>query len=373
MNSVLCIIFFFTLALQVANCACPCSDPSLCNTITDTTRKEIYVFSLQNKSSSWHKFDWQKVTSVVSVGYISTDLMCLAHKHDARVIVIANYKVSDLTNPALRTQWVKKQLSLVRDNYYDGINIDFEEPILKNESDVREAYTALVREAYLAFKQSNAHYQVSVDVAWSPNCIDLRCYDNKGLADNTDFLFVMAYDEQSQIFGDCIALANSPYNKTMQGLDGYLNLGIKPDHLVLGVPWYGYAYPCLSLSQDNVCSIKHVPFRGVGCSDAAGHQIDYRVIYPLLVNHSSGGRHWDEAARSPFFNYKDTTTGQMNQVRYDDPESLKVKYSAAQSLGLRGVGTWNIDCLDYSDAPYAAEQTQKMFDAFPTYPRHSWK
>ena len=61
-------------------------------------------------------------------------------------------------------------------------------------------------------------YQVTVDVAWSPDCIDSRCYDNKGLAENTDFLFVMAYDEQSQIFGDkCIALANSDYNKTLQG------------------------------------------------------------------------------------------------------------------------------------------------------------
>ena len=60
----------------------------------------------------------------------------------------------------------------------------------------------------------------------------------------------------------------------------------------------------MSTFQDNVCSIRHVAFRGVNCSDAAGKQIDYRIIYPLLVNHSSGGLHWDEKAQSPFFNYK---------------------------------------------------------------------
>ena len=55
-------------------------------------------------------------------------------------------------------------------------------------------------------------------MAWSPDCIDLRCYDNRGLAENTDFLFVMAYDEQSQIFGDkCVGLANSDFYKTLQG------------------------------------------------------------------------------------------------------------------------------------------------------------
>ena len=63
-------------------------------------------------------------------------------------------------NATLRTQWVKNQLSVVRDNYYDGINIDFEEPILKNQQEIRDAYTALVKETSQAFKQSNPHYQV---------------------------------------------------------------------------------------------------------------------------------------------------------------------------------------------------------------------
>ena len=60
----------------------------------------------------------------------------------------------------MRTQWVKEQLSIVRDNYYDGINVDFEEPILKNQTDIRDAYTALVRETNQAFKQFSPHYQV---------------------------------------------------------------------------------------------------------------------------------------------------------------------------------------------------------------------
>ena len=31
------------------------------------------------------------------------------------------------------------------------------------------------------------------------------------------------------------------------GIQGFLDLGIEPDKLVLGVPWYGYDYPCLKL------------------------------------------------------------------------------------------------------------------------------
>ena len=54
-------------------------------------------------------------------------------------------------------------------------------------------------------------------------------------------------------------------------------------------------------------------------------------------------------------------------MRYDDPESLAYKYVLAINLDLRGVGTWNIDCLDYSDTPKAAKLRKEMFDTFPDY------
>ena len=59
---------------------------------------------------------------------------------------------------------------------------------------------------------------MSFDVAWSPNCIDKRCYDYAAIAESCDLLFVMSYDEQSQILGDCIAMANAPLSQTLNGL-----------------------------------------------------------------------------------------------------------------------------------------------------------
>ena len=56
-----------------------------------------------------------------------------------------------------------------------------------------------------------------MDVAWSPACIDKRCYDFTSLADIADFVFIMAYDERSQVFGPCVAWANSALNVTLSG------------------------------------------------------------------------------------------------------------------------------------------------------------
>lgn len=35
------------------------------------------------------------------------------------------------------------------------------------------------------------------------------------------------------------------------------------------------------------------------------------------------------------------------QVWFDSPDSLAAKYELAAQLGLRGVGIWHLDCLDY--------------------------
>lgn len=72
--------------------------------------------------------------------------------------------------------------------------------------------------SYLVMDSSISFMQVSFDVAWSPDCIDGRCYDAEALSKVVDFLVVMAYDEQSQIkTADCVAKANSPLKQTKAG------------------------------------------------------------------------------------------------------------------------------------------------------------
>eukprot|EP01083_Nonionella_stella_P245933 854413_1 len=56
----------------------------------------------------------------------------------------------------------------------------------------------------------------------------------------SDYLYIMDYDANTQIWdSQCIARANAPYEITQRGVQSYLNLGIDPSKLILGVPWYG--------------------------------------------------------------------------------------------------------------------------------------
>jgi hypothetical protein len=42
-----------------------------------------------------------------------------------------------------------------------------------------------------------------------------------------------------QILGRCIASANAPLGTVERGVRQWLELGVAPEKLVLGLPWYG--------------------------------------------------------------------------------------------------------------------------------------
>ncbi|KAM4642228.1 di-N-acetylchitobiase [Discoglossus pictus] len=352
------LLLFSLMQMPPSSSACPCQDPDLCKPINDTKEFEVYVFYTGKKQ--WQSYDWSQVTTVALFAKYEPELMCFAHSKGARLVLKGDVPIKDVVCPKMRAAWIDKMVQTAKDQYMDGINLDIEQPILKNTSEYY-ALTALVQETTEAFHREIPGSQVTFDVAWSPNCVDVRCYNYTGIADLSDFLFVMSYDEQSQIWTECIAGANSPYNQTLTGYDQFINLGIDPKKLVMGVPWYGYDYECLELSKDNKCVINKVPFRLAPCSDAAGSQVAYRDIIRQL-NSSITGRLWDEEQKSPFYNYKDSK-GNVHQVWYDDPQSISLKAAYVKTHGLRGIGMWNGDLLDYSKDPVAEQQTKDMWNA----------
>ena len=134
--------------------------------------------------------------------------------------------------------------------------------------------------------------------------MDGRNYNFTAIAEASDMLFVMSYDEQSQIFGtDCTARANSGLFDTAGGLSAYLDMGIDPNKLILGLPWYGYFYKCVKTGppQSDTCYIEEVPFRGVNCSDAAGRQLSYVDIQSYAEKY---GTFYDEHTASRYIWYK---------------------------------------------------------------------
>ncbi|KAJ7410137.1 hypothetical protein WISP_111067 [Willisornis vidua] len=323
-------------------------------------KSEDIVFVFDVGKETWKFYDWSKITTVAAFGKYDPELMCYAHSKGSRIVLKGDVPLKEIVDPAKRAAWISQQVHLAKNQYMDGINIDIEQEVNETSPEYY-ALTKLVQETTDAFHREIPGSQVTFDVAWSPACIDNRCYNYTGIADACDFLFVMSYDEQSQIWTDCIAKANAPYLQTLIGYEEYIAMGIDPKKLVMGVPWYGYDYVCQNLSMDHVCSLSKVPFRGAPCSDAAGRQVPYGIIMKQ-VNSSLSGVLWDEVQKSPFYEYKDSL-GNFHQVWFDDPRSISLKAAYVKNRGLRGIGMWNGNSLDYSREAVAEQQTEAMWQA----------
>lgn len=260
-------------------------------------------------------------------------------------------------NATARAEWVSGAVQAMVANHFDGIVFDWESPC-EPGAESQRLYAVLISETRMALRQLSASYQTSVCVAWSPDGIDGRNYDIVAFDAAADLLYVMDYDTRSQIFDACTAAANAPYFGMVHGLQRYLALGIAPNKLVLGVPWYGYRYTCLpgTAADARTCPIAEVPFRGVNCSDAAGSEM---ALQDILVKQamSSTGRRWDSYQGAAWFNTLEN--GSTVQYWYDDVESLGPKYLKARSLGLRGVGPFT----------FTNTEDKAMYEAFDAFLR----
>ena len=335
---------------------CPCADASLCAPIggAPAAEREFYGFG----GDGFESFDWDYVTTVAWGA--SGNLTCAAHAAGARVVMAAPETL--LTpNASARDEWARAALADVTDGLYDGIVFDYEDP-LPARGEQAAWYAQLINATKLVFAAANPSLQVSACVAWSPDDIDGRGYEVATMCAAADLCYVMDYDTRSQVTTQCIASANAPLAGARLGVGRYLDLGVSPEKLVLGVPWYGYRYECLPGTPRDAtfCPIPLVPFRGVNCSDAAGGEVPYANIMRVADAPDARvtARGWDANMAAPWMNVVEANA--TVQYWWDDPDSLALKYAFAKRAGLRGVGPFTWSDLDPENAP---EETAAMWAA----------
>ncbi|EGB12190.1 chitinase [Aureococcus anophagefferens] len=344
---------------------CPCASAALCEPIGGPPVAAREVFGFVSGATDPAAVNW---THVTTVAWGDDAMMCAAHAAGARVVAAApSINLTALEDPAARAAWVVRAVALVEGRYVDGMTFDYESP-QPYGSPAIAAYAALVAATRRALHATNPSYQVSTCVASTPDDVDGRGYPMNALADASDLLYVMDYDTRSQIFDACIASANAPLPGTVHGIGRFRDLGIPASKLVLGVPWYGYRYECLpgATLDGRYCDIESVPFRGVNCSDAAGSEVDYAKLRAVVRNASvqTSAERRDANMDAPFFNALER--GAVVQYWYDDPASLRAKFSFARGAGLAGVGPFCFGMLAAGDPGEAAAMWASL-DAFAAY------
>lgn len=155
-----------------------------------------------------------------------------------------------------------------------------------------------------------------------------------------DFVNVMTYDMAGAWSSETSfnAPLYDPANRLSADttITALLALGIPPDKLVLGVPFYGRGWTGAAARNDGL----HQPFTGLAGEDGSFGYAELAADYV-----GTYARFWDDAARVPWLYDAESRT----MISYDDPESLAIKAAYVREHGLGGVMIWEMS-LDSEDS-----------------------
>lgn len=265
-----------------------------------------------------------KITWALNTAFIEA-----MHDQGIRVVpYLSNNWDRDLGRAMLQNkELASTQIAEAIERYnLDGVNVDIENVTDEDRADYTE-FVRLLREKIPDSKE------VSVAVAANPNGWTEGwhgSYDNKALAEASDYLMIMAYDE-SFVGSDPGPVAS--YRWVERSIIQALKDGVQSDQIVVGIAQYGRYWK----DGDRV--------GGYGIANWQVEELVEKYGGTVIFDEESlspmARITIDENDPKPIVNGKTLSAGTYT-IWYENEESIQYKLSLVEKYNLRGVGNWNI-------------------------------
>jgi di-N-acetylchitobiase len=363
---------------------CSCVPASLCRPLdTPHPSREIFGAYIHDRTIPHLNYSGLTTLFIGPPATLDPAVICAAHAHGVRVVSSVGFPGALLgppgpfnpayaATPAARASWVRHVLygngsassPGVATVGLDGVLVDIE----KYKGN-RSTLTALIAELAVELKAWHPSSQLSFALSVMPGS-QSSYYDHLALSRLIDYVFVMAYDEwpfEAWPNGTTVAAANSDLRTLQTALASYKTIGVPPGKLVMGLPWYGYDFPC----DDNATGPP--PPEGAPClsSGAGKTPIKERAVLDQLKSMAPHPPTMfrGNASASLYFDFqctnqsKECPSGRANtggallgrhQIWWDDASTLRQKYEYCRTLGVLGVGVYSLDFVSYETSQGAA-------------------
>eukprot|EP01049_Picozoa_sp_SAG25_P010832 SAG25_NODE_1233_length_3541_cov_9.658629_2_plen_466_part_00 len=354
------------------------SDASIISAKDEVAAPQVVVFrsvsygcSHRNNciQQSYQQYNWTALTTVITFTQTNlSDVVALARAHNVRVIQgvmfsethsSSRFNTSELGNRSYIQHWIGTAVDQVKANHCDGFSLDvehFRTPLPANSKALFTSFVCLLQKQLQAERLTL--FAVDTQI-WGKT----QYFDLPALAKCSEYLLPMAYD---MVGKDGVASANSPLPTVRADLAKfYTQNGVPPHKVILGLPTYGYAFPCSTTHAMVTANSSNavVPCRfGGNPIPSATWQIGLGTVIEKLNQGMAIATGRDTATTSAWMEFEEKKHKPLGrrQVWYDDAQSLEAKADTlAWSQGLGGVALWSIDALrnmpkSNRDSVYAA-------------------
>lgn len=265
-----------------------------------------------------------------------------------------------------RAQFIQSAVKYAKQYTFDGIDLDWEYPgdLTRGGSEADFAnFILLLSELKTACEACNPPLLLSIaSPAIIPSGVPSQYQTNPDLyfqwiadcAENVDRLNVMAYDYHGGFDIPMITGVNAPLMQDTSTLStycvkttlaNYLENGVPPSKIVLGMPGYGHSYGGVSDLSPNNCSpgLRFTSLGNAGPSTATPGMLAYYEIADMITLEELTFGIDPKTQTALAYN---SQTQQW--VSFDTPETIASKAEYAKSLNLAGVMFWAIDDDEYA-------------------------
>ena len=203
----------------------------------------------------------------------------------------------------------------------DGIDLDWEFPGLSwsgaacDPATDCDSYIAIVKDLREALGDK---YEIS----YAGYCMDKqpatggwRYVDIKGMDPYVDYVNIMTYDLDAAPHHHSALKSDRAYRDCVRSVQAYLDLGISPKKLVLGIPFYGrhsFSESPTAITYKNILQLDRYKYRR---------------------------NQWDDVAKCPYVE----TMGGVFYCGYDNPRSIAEKGKWIREKGMLGLMYWEYD------------------------------
>lgn len=325
-----------------------------------TVKQDGSLFDAMNTDSFYWQALWQvarakKIRVIPTVMWSNTE---------------AIHKI--LKSPKLRKAHIQQIVKAVKDNGFDGVDIDYE----GKKADTRPYFSAFLRDLYKAMGKKwvmcTIEARTPLDSRFDviPKNVEFA-NDYVAINQYCDRVRIMAYDQQSidlrlndEVLGPYVPVADPKWVEKVITLTAKT---ISKKKIVIGVPTYGYEYNVTPLTfgyrynllwafnpkyaidlaqttgvnpQRNMAGEMSFAYNAASIASALGGQALYEVHESTQSNNA-------DLATTSFSSAASVATTSNNTsfrlVWWSDAQAIKDKIDLAKKLGVRGIAIFKID------------------------------
>src|SRR5260221_2238027 len=251
------------------------------------------------------------------------------------------------STPSARRQFSASCVALVKKYGFDGLDIDWAYPVTGGKptdhkrADDKDNFVLLLKQMRGDLDAFSPERHLLLTIASTCYRDHLHDLSAKEMSIALDWFNIMCYDlndmephltsHGSPLFVSATPKANTEAGKYANcdaAVRWYLDQGVAPEKIVLGVPFYGQIWKGVADANDGLYeTYSERPGDGT---------LSFREIEQSYLPTYS--RHWDDQAKVPWLYSKQTKI----MISYEDAESLAAKSKYVIDKRLGGVMFWDI-------------------------------